>query len=274
MPLREPPVPAGGTEDERFLESAEELFRGDPSFALNKDAWRVFRIIGEFVEGFDALAGAGPCVSVFGSARVTQDDALYERCVTTARLLGEAGFGIITGVGPGMMEAANRGAREAGVASIGCNIELPFEQGTNAFVETKLDFRYFFVRKTMFVKYAEAFVIFPGGFGTLDELFEALTLIQSEKVRHFPVVLFGSDYWSGLMSWIRGTVMREGKVSSQDLDSCGVTDSPEEACDHVVERYRLHLADRNARRAGRVDEARAAGGGAPAERSRHSASPE
>ena len=132
----------------------------------------------------------------------------------------------------------------------------------------------FFVRKTMFVKYAEAFVIFPGGFGTLDELFEALTLIQSEKVRHFPVVLFGSDYWSGLMSWIRGTVMREGKVSSQDLELLCVTDSPEEACDHVVERYRLHLADRNARRAGRVDEARAAGGGAPAERSRHSASPE
>jgi hypothetical protein len=152
--------------------------------------------------------------------------------------MGEAGFGIITGGGPGMMEAANRGAREAGVPSIGCNIELPFEQGMNAFVDRGVDFRYFFVRKTMFVKYADAFVIFPGGFGTMDELFESLTLIQTRKVTNFPVVLFGSAYWGGLMDWIRETVLCEGKVSSEDLDLLHLTDSPEEAVEHVMTRYR------------------------------------
>jgi hypothetical protein len=234
-----PPPPSKETEDERFLSGTTiaELAR-HPDFTINSDAWRVFRIMGEFVQGFEEMSGHGPCVSFFGSARVRPDDALYQTCVDVARRMGEAGFGIITGGGPGMMEAANRGAREAGVPSIGCNIELPFEQGTNAYVDRSINFRYFFVRKTMFVKYAEAFVIFPGGFGTMDELFEALTLIQTGKVRNFPVVLFGTEYWEGLMAWIRGTVLAEGKVGPADVSLLCVTDSPDEAVAHVVERYR------------------------------------
>jgi uncharacterized protein (TIGR00730 family) len=206
--------------------------------AIAKDAWRVFRIMGEFVEGFEELTGRGPCVSIFGSARSWATDQDYMACVETARRLGEAGFGIITGGGPGIMEAANQGAREAGVPSIGCNIELPFEQGMNHFVDIAVDFRYFFVRKTMFVKYADAFVIFPGGFGTMDELFEALTLIQTGKVRDFPVVLFGTEYWRGMMDWIRGTMLARGKISEEDLKIFCITDEPEEVVRHVVERYR------------------------------------
>lgn len=236
------------TEDEQLLESGfiEEL-KADPFFSNVRDSWRIFRIMGEFVEGFEAMANRGPCVSFFGSARVEPADRYYQACVETARRMGEAGFGIITGGGPGMMEAANRGAREAGVPSIGCNIELPFEQDTNRYVEVSVDFRYFFVRKTMFVKYAEAFVIFPGGFGTLDELFESLTLIQTGKVRNFPVVLFGADYWRGMMDWIEGTMAREGKISPPDLELLHLTDDPEDAVDHVVHRYREHLARRKAR---------------------------
>ncbi len=233
-----PPPPSKETEDERFLESAVEELTRHPEFMIAKDSWRVFRIMGEFVEGFEEMAGHGPCVSFFGSARVRPRDPLYQKCVEVARKMGEAGFGIITGGGPGMMEAANRGAREAGVASIGCNIELPFEQGTNPFVDRAINFRYFFVRKTMFVKYAHAFVIFPGGFGTMDELFEALTLIQTRKVKNFPVVLFGSEYWRGMVEWIRGTVLAEGKISRDDLDLLCVTDSAEEAVAHVLRRYR------------------------------------
>ena len=204
---------------------------------MSKDGWSVFRIIGEFVEGFDELSDLGPAVSIFGSARASRNDPMYEACVKTARLLGEAGFSIITGGGPGMMEAANRGAREGGAHSVGCNIELPFEQGSNRYVDTSIDFRYFFVRKTMFVKYAEAFVIFPGGFGTMDELFESLTLIQTGKVRDFPVVLFGTDYWGGLVDWIRSRMAGEGKISKDDADLIFCTDSPEDAVVHVVERY-------------------------------------
>ncbi len=194
----------------------------------------MFRIMGEFVEGFDELSTLGPCVSVFGSARLTRADPVYDRCVETVRRLGEAGYGIITGGGPGIMEAANRGAQEVGTPSVGCNIELPFEQELNTFIDIGIDFRYFFVRKTMFVKYAQAFVIFPGGFGTLDELFEALTLIQTRKVRNFPVILFDTDYWAGMMDWIEGTLLREGKISKEDLDLMYVTDSPEEVVAHVV----------------------------------------
>lgn len=233
-PVQDPPSPVRETEDERFLESRLETLERSPLFTVGKDSWRVFRIMGEFVEGFDEMSDFGPCVSVFGSARATAADPMYWKCVETARLMGEAGFGIITGGGPGMMEAANRGAKEAGVASIGCNIELPFEQGQNRFVETGVDFRYFFVRKTMFVKYSSAFVIFPGGFGTLDELFEALTLIQTRKIRNFPVVLFGSKYWKGMMDWIRDTMAVERKISEKDLDLMLVTDSPQEATQHVL----------------------------------------
>ncbi len=240
------------TEDQRFLQSDAMLDElGDsPLFAVGKDAWRVFRIMGEFVEGFEEMADLGPSVSIFGSARVTPADRGYQQCVETARLLGEAGFGIITGGGPGMMEAANRGAREAGVPSVGCNIELPFEQETNPFVDLAIDFRYFFVRKTMFVKYAEAFVIFPGGFGTMDELFESLTLIQTGKVRNFPVVLFGLEYWSGMLEWIRDTMAVEGKIAPEDLDLIFVTDSPEAAVAHVSESYRKYAAGRRGKRGG------------------------
>ncbi len=230
-----PPPPASKeTEDERFLQSTVAELQERGLFRGGKESWRVFRIMGEFVEGFDELGSLGPCVSVFGSARLTQTDPLYDRCVETVRLLGEAGYGIITGGGPGIMEAANRGAQEAGRPSVGCNIELPFEQGLNDFVDIGIDFRYFFVRKTMFVKYAEAFVIFPGGFGTLDELFEALTLIQTRKVKNFPVVLFDTKYWAGMMGWLRDTMLREGKISEKDLDLMYVTDSPEEVVAHVV----------------------------------------
>ena len=228
-----PPPVSKETEDERFLQSTVAELEERGLFRGGKESWRVFRIMGEFVEGFDELSSLGPCVSVFGSARMTQADPVYDRCVETVRLLGEAGYGIITGGGPGIMEAANRGAREAGRPSVGCNIELPFEQEVNQFIDISIDFRYFFVRKTMFVKYAQAFVIFPGGFGTLDELFEALTLIQTRKVRNFPVIMFDTKYWAGLMDWIRDTLLEEGKISKKDLDRIYVTDSPEEVVAHA-----------------------------------------
>ena len=230
-----PPPYSKETEDERFLQSTVDELVERGLFRGGRESWRVFRIMGEFVAGFEELSGLGPCVSFFGSARLTEADPVYQECVETARLMGEAGFGIITGGGPGIMEAANRGARSAGVASVGCNIELPFEQGLNDFVDMGLDFRYFFVRKTMFMKYAQAFVIFPGGFGTMDELFEALTLIQTGKVRNFPVVLFGGEYWSGLLEWMRDRLAAEKKISAEDLDLLFVTDSPEDAVAHVVD---------------------------------------
>jgi len=226
------------TEDERLLESVQN------HMAVGKDAWRIFRIMGEFVEGFEDLSEIGSAVSIFGSARVRPGDPQYEQCVETARMLGQAGYAIITGGGPGIMEAANKGAKLAGAKSVGCNIELPFEQRGNAYLDVSIDFRYFFVRKTMFVKYAEAFVIFPGGFGTMDELFEALTLIQTNKVRDFPVVLFGSDYWRGLTDWIRDTMAPEGKIAHEDLDLMYVTDNPADAAAHIVRRQGERLAHR------------------------------
>lgn len=223
------------TEDERLLQSPAGT-QAELDFTRS-DPWRVFRIMGEFVEGFDNLARIGPAITIFGSARTPPEHPEYAAARETARLLGEAGFGIITGGGPGIMEAANRGARDASVLSIGCNIELPFEQGINPYVDVAINFRYFFVRKTMFVKYAEAFVIFPGGFGTMDELFEALTLIQTGKVRDFPVVLFGSAYWKGLIDWFRTALLAEGKISPDDVDLVVVTDSPEEAVRTIVDCY-------------------------------------
>ncbi|MBV9789823.1 MAG: TIGR00730 family Rossman fold protein [Chloroflexi bacterium] len=219
------------TEDQQLLETpqaAQKLF-------THTDPWRVMRIMGEFVEGFDDLAELGQAVTIFGSARVKPDHPQYHQATEVARLLGEAGFAIITGGGPGIMEAGNLGAREAGVQSIGLNIELPFEQGTNPYVDLAINFRYFFVRKTMFVKYAQAFVIFPGGFGTMDELFEALTLIQTDKVQNFPIILFGSAYWQGLLDWLRATMLSEGKISEADLDLMVVTDSPSEVRDLIVQ---------------------------------------
>jgi uncharacterized protein (TIGR00730 family) len=230
---------SGRTEDERLLSREAERRKVDPTIA---DSWRVFRIMGEFVEGFDTLAELGPAISIFGSARTRADDPMYAAAQQTAGLLVSSGFAVITGGGPGIMEAANRGATDAGGESVGLNIELPFEQGTNPYVKVPIYFNYFFVRKTMFVKYAEGFIVFPGGFGTMDELFEALTLVQTGKVRNFPIVLVGSSYWSGLIEWIRDTMSTYGNIAAADLDYVTVTDSPEEAVRIVVECYEDHCA--------------------------------
>jgi uncharacterized protein (TIGR00730 family) len=209
------------TQDEQLLESP----RTDEF--THTDTWRVFRIMGEFVEGFDELASLTRGISIFGSARTSPEDRYYKAAQETAAVLAREGYAVITGGGPGIMEAANRGAFEAGGMSVGCNIELPFEQGANPYLTRSLTFRYFFVRKMMFVKYSLGFIIFPGGFGTLDELFEALTLIQTHKIRNFPVVLYGSDYWQGLLNWIRDVALQEGKISEHDLNLLHLTDSPE-----------------------------------------------
>lgn len=221
------------TEDEELLRKPEPT----PSDFTRSDTWRVLRIMGEFVHGFDTLAEVGAAVTIFGSARITPEDPMYASATKLAHMLSEKGFAIITGGGPGIMEAANKGAKEAGGMSIGCNIELPFEQGTNQYVDVAVNFRYFFVRKMMFVKYSEAFVIFPGGFGTMDELFEALTLIQTGKVQNFPLILFGSHYWNGLLDWIKTTMIPEKKISAEDINLLVVTDSVEEACDIIVKCY-------------------------------------
>lgn len=201
------------------------------------DPWRVMRITSEFVNGFDALAHIPPSVAIFGSARTRPDNPVYAMAVETARQLAKAGFGIITGGGPGIMEAANKGAQEGGNLSIGCNIELPFEQSPNRYLDVSLDFRYFFVRKTMFIKYSHAFIIFPGGFGTMDELFEALTLIQTKKVSHFPVILYGTQYWGGLFNWIQDTMLGMENISEHDLKLLRISESPEEITDIVREAY-------------------------------------
>jgi uncharacterized protein (TIGR00730 family) len=221
------------TEDEQLLQRPEP----QPPDFTRSDTWRVLRIMGEFVNGFDTLASLGAAVTIFGSARVGEEDPMYDQAIQLGKSLSEEGFAIITGGGPGIMEAANRGCREAGGVSVGCNIELPFEQGVNAYVDIAINFRYFFVRKTMFMKYSEAFVIFPGGFGTMDELFEALTLIQTGKVRNFPVILFGTAYWGGLVDWIKNTMLAEKKVSAPDLKLMVLTDSVEEACQHIIACY-------------------------------------
>ncbi len=216
-------------EDEQLLRAPS-----DEAAFTDTDPWRVMRIMSEFVQGFDALAEMPDAVTIFGSARVRPGDPDYEAAVTVARMLGEAGFAIISGGGPGIMEAANKGAQEAGVYSVGLNIELPFEQHVNPYVDLALEFRYFFVRKTMLVKYAQAFVIFPGGFGTMDEMFEALTLVQTGKITNFPVILFNSGYWQGLMDWMRSAMLAGGKISEADLDLMILTDSPQEVCDIVL----------------------------------------
>jgi hypothetical protein len=215
------------TEDERLLE------RPQPPAFLDSDPWRALRILAEFVEGFDALAAVGPAVTVFGSARIKPDSRNYGLARELGQLLGRQGYAVITGGGPGIMEAANRGCQEVGGLSVGCNIELPMEQGLNPYVDLGVEFRYFFARKTMFVKYADAFVIFPGGYGTLDELFEALTLIQTKKVQNFPVILMGGSYWDGLLDWLRTTLVNEAAINPEDVDLLRVTDSPAEACEII-----------------------------------------
>ncbi len=223
------------TEDRKLLAGTVE--RASDAAFTHSDPWRVMRITGEFVRGFDELADLGPAVTVFGSARTQADDPMYAAAQELGGLLARAGFATITGGGPGIMEAANRGASEAGGVSVGANIELPFEQGINRYVNLPLNFRYFFVRKTMFVKYAEGFVCFPGGFGTLDELFESLTLIQTGKLGRFPVVLFGRAYWQGLLDWIAGAVLDEHKINPDDLKLLTVTDSVAETARIMVEMH-------------------------------------
>jgi uncharacterized protein (TIGR00730 family) len=217
-----------GTTDQRLLDS-----RG-PSDWVHGDPWRVLRIQAEFIEGFGALAELGPAISVFGSARTRPDHPNYAKGEQVGRALVEAGFGVITGGGPGVMEAANKGASEAGGVSVGLGIELPFEAGLNDYVDIGINFRYFFARKTMFVKYAQGFIVLPGGLGTFDELFEALTLVQTQKVTSFPVVLLGVDYWQGLLDWLRGTVLAERNVNETDLDLLVLTDDVDEAVSLMV----------------------------------------
>jgi uncharacterized protein (TIGR00730 family) len=226
--LRRGHATTASTTDQRLLDT-----KGGAEW-VHTDPWRVLRIQSEFVEGFGTLAGLGPAVSVFGSARTPRDSPEYADGERLGAALARAGFACITGGGPGVMEAVNRGCLEAGGTSVGLGIELPFEQRINDYVDIGIQFRYFFARKTMFVKYAQAFVIAPGGFGTLDELFEALTLVQTRKVTRFPVVLFGTAYWGGLIDWLRGSLLAGGKVDPDDVDLLACTDSVDEAVDIVV----------------------------------------
>lgn len=207
------------------------------------DPWRALRILGEFVEGFDTLSDVDTAVAIFGSARMSPDNPWYGKAVETARRFAEENFAVITGGGPGIMEAANKGAYERGTLSIGLNIELPHEQQANRYLNRVINFRYFFVRKTMFIKYSRGFVFFPGGYGTLDELFEALTLIQTDRIRNFPVVLMSREYWGGLVAWLRDVVARERMISPEDLDLFKVTDDPQEAVQIVVDSVTQQLLE-------------------------------
>jgi len=211
------------------------------------DVWSIFKIMGEFVEGYDKLFKIGPCVSVFGSARKHEESKYYELAVETAQKITQKGFGVITGGGPGIMEAANKGARKGKGKSVGVGISLPHEQGVNKFVDGdyEINFHYFFARKVMFVKYAQGFIVFPGGFGTLDEFFEALTLIQTKKVTKFPVVLMGTEYWEGLVNWIKTTMVEKGTISAEDLDLFHLTDSSDEAVKIMCDFYQKHKLSPN-----------------------------
>lgn len=247
QPLINPSEPLPSEQTQRDNHAFERALNFD--FTVT-DPWRILRIMSEFVNGFDVLAHIPASVTIFGSARTKPEDPTYEAAVETARLLAQAGFGIITGGGPGIMEAGNKGAQDGGNLSIGCNIELPFEQSSNPYLDISLDFSYFFVRKTMFIKYSNAFIIFPGGFGTMDELFEALTLIQTQKVSHFPVILYGSKYWNGLVNWMRDTMLTDEKISSQDLNLLHISDDPREICQMVTQTYKasFHMKDDDPRR--------------------------
>ena len=241
-PQREIPIPPKPRE---ALEDRKLLDRPALSDKLQSESWRVLRITSEFVDGFDHLVDVYPAVSIFGSARTRLSNKYYKSAVRTAELIGKAGFAIITGGGPGIMEAANKGAKQAGALSIGCNIELPFEQKINQYVDKAMTFRYFFVRKTMFVKYSEAFITFPGGFGTLDELMGALTLIQTKKITNFPVILFGKEYWAGLIDWMRERVLTANNIKQEDIDSIRIVDEPERVRDIVVEYHEKAVAARS-----------------------------
>jgi uncharacterized protein (TIGR00730 family) len=228
--LRDKQIPATTT-DQRLLD------RRGPSDWVHTDPWRVMRIQAEFVEGFGLLAELGAAVSIFGSARSKPDTSEYESAVNIARGLTDAGYAIITGGGPGIMEAANKGANEAGGVSVGLGIELPMESGLNDYVNVGVEFRYFFVRKTCFIKYSQAFVVLPGGFGTMDELFEALTLVATGKITKFPIVLVGSEYWSGLLDWLKTTMLADGKIGQDELALLRLADEPDEVVKIIKEAH-------------------------------------
>lgn len=204
------------------------------------DSWALFKIMGEFVNGFERMSLIGPCVSIFGSARIRPGDTYYELAVNVARRIAESGYGVITGGGPGIMEAGNKGANMAGGTSVGLNIDLPFEQHDNPFIDSdkSLDFDYFFVRKVMFVKYSQGFVVMPGGFGTLDELFEAMTLIQTNKIHTFPIILVGTEFWSGLLDWIKSTMLEAGNISDHDMDLIRLVDTEDEVVEIIDAFYK------------------------------------
>lgn len=211
------------------------------------DSWAIFKIMGEFVNGFEKMSVIGPCVSIFGSARTKEKDEYYQLAISIAKSVSEAGYGVITGGGPGIMEAGNKGAHLAGGTSVGLNIDLPFEQHDNPYIDSdkSLDFDYFFVRKVMFVKYSQGFVVMPGGFGTLDELFEAITLIQTNKIGKFPIVLVGSEFWKGLIEWIKGTMQKAGNISPDDLDLIQIADTEKEVVDIIDAFYKGHTLSPN-----------------------------
>ncbi len=212
-----------------------------------KDSWQIFKIMAEFVDGFEKLAKIGPCVSIFGSARTPQDHAYYQLAEDIARLLTDRGYGVVSGGGPGIMEAANKGAYEAGGKSVGLNIDLPFEQFHNQYIDRDklLEFNYFFVRKVMFMKYSQGFIVLPGGFGTMDELFEAITLIQTGKIARFPIVLVGTEYYGGLFEWIKNTMLKAGNISPEDLNLYRLVDTAEEAAEHIFRFYEKYLLKPN-----------------------------
>jgi uncharacterized protein (TIGR00730 family) len=217
----------------------EQHHKGWNEIKIN-DSWAIFKIMGEFVNGYEKMSAIGPCVSIFGSARTKPDNPYYKLTVSICQQLSQSGYGIITGGGPGIMEAGNRGASIAGGTSVGLNIDLPFEQNDNPYIDRdkSLDFDYFFVRKVMFVKYAQGFVVMPGGFGTLDELFEALTLIQTEKIAQFPIILVGTEFWSGILEWIKGTMLKVGNISPEDLDLIRLVDTAEEVVSLIDSFYK------------------------------------
>lgn len=237
------------TKDEKHEELIRKAFEDkDWNEIKSTDSWAIFRIMGEFVSGFDKLARIGPCVTLFGSARTKPDHPAYKMAEEIAAKLVEHGFGVITGGGPGIMEAGNRGARSKGGKSVGLNIDLPFEQKSNDYVDRdkSLDFDYFFVRKVMFVRYSQGFVVMPGGFGTLDELFEALTLIQTEKIGRFPIVMVGSTFWGPLVEWIKNTLLKERKnINKEDLDLFQIVDTADEAVKAIDDFYSRYLLSPN-----------------------------
>jgi hypothetical protein len=220
---------------------------GPQSKLVTTDSWRVFRIISEFVDGFETMTNLGPSVSIFGSARIQENDPYYELAVELGKRIAQKGFAVITGGGPGIMEAANKGAQSGNGASCGLGVQLPFEETSNKYVDPKynLFFRYFFIRKVMFIRYAQGYVFMPGGFGTMDELFEALTLIQTKKIQPFPIYLMGQDYWSGLIDWIKAEGIRRGFISPNDLDLLQITDDPEEVINGIERHYQREKAEKN-----------------------------